>query len=146
MKSIITERLLLARKQMNAAHAVTMPGKAASLRAAAVEGYKVTIAITDDPGDRETIANELDAYKNMPTYDDVPALEMRAALKAVDVTAADMPPMLCHVCERGFIPATDDPDVDAKEIADIWAEDLKPRQIAAKPKEFQLKVGRGAND
>lgn len=141
MKSIITERLLLARKQMNVAHIVNMPGKAASLRAAAVEGYKVTLALTDDADKRAEIERELEGYKNMPTYDDVPAPEMRATLKAMDVTAADMPPMLRHVCERGFIPATDDPDVDAKEIADIWAEALKPAQIAAKPKEFQLKVG-----
>lgn len=141
MKSILNERLMRARRQMNAAHSVNMPGKAAEIRAAAVEGYKTMLAITDDADRRAEIENELEAYKNMPTYDDVPALEMRAALKAMDVTAAEMPPMLRHVCERGFIPATDDPDVDAKEIADIWAEDLKPALIAAKPKEFQLKVG-----
>lgn len=146
MKSIFNERLLMARRQMNAAHSVTMPGKAASLRAAAVEGYKVMLAITDDAEKREEIVNELEAYKRLPTYDDVPAHEMRAALKAMDVTAAEMPPILRHVCERGFIPATDDPDVDAKEIADIWAEELKPRQIAAKPKEFHLKMGRGTDD
>lgn len=141
MKSIITDRLMLARRQMNAAHTVTMPGKAAEIRAAAVEGYKVMLAITDDAEKRAEIESELEGYKRLPTYDDVPALEMRAALKAMDITAAEMPPILRHVCERGFIPATDDADIDAKEIADIWAEDLKQRQIAAKPKEFQLKMG-----
>ena len=146
----LQERLNRARSMAMAARAVQMPGRAAMIRAKAIREYQTALALAAvhcEQGETlenftATAQNELDACKNTPTCDDAKASELQAILRASDITPAEMPPLLRHVSRYGFIAATDDPDLDAKEIADILAEDMKPKRIAAKAKPgFALNTG-----
>lgn len=160
-----------ARTAANAARFITMPGKAAVMRAQAVRAYRHIIdrarmACAECPYEGEQAEAGNDTAKAEIEAVDPAALDYAAvaekelatvqAVRCVDdspcapeivARAKDADgacfPMLAHVARVGWAPATDDPDLDPLEIAEIEAEATRPAQIVGVATEGKFKLNTG---